>query len=96
MPDVQPFAVAPERAIAALATKLAIPSESWADLWQGMHAAAFVVGAAVALIGPTSQQVALDRLRPLAWLAVPVGVALLLLLLQSGSRTPSEFIYFQF
>ena len=46
MPDVQPFAVAPERAIAALATKLAIPSESWADLWQGMHAAAFVVAGA--------------------------------------------------
>jgi alginate O-acetyltransferase complex protein AlgI len=60
------------------------------------HAAAFVIGGAVALLGPTSQQVALLRLRPLHWLAVPVGVVLLLLLLQAGSRTPSEFIYFQF
>jgi len=77
-------------------------------VWRGMigleglggvkldHALAFVAGAAAALFGPTSQQVALMRLRPLTWLAVPVGVALLLLLLQSGTRTPSEFIYFQF
>jgi hypothetical protein len=36
------------------------------------------------------------RLRPAHWLAVPVGIALLLLILQSGTRTPSEFIYFQF
>ena len=36
------------------------------------------------------------RLRPIHWLAVPIGIVLLLLLLQSGSRTPSEFIYFQF
>lgn len=46
MPEVQPFAVRPERAIAALATKLAIPSEAWTDLWEGMHAAAFVVAGA--------------------------------------------------
>ena len=60
------------------------------------HAVAFIIGAAVALVGPTSQQVALLRLRPIHWLAVPIGIVLLLLLLQSGSRTPSEFIYFQF
>ena len=77
-------------------------------VWRGMvgleglgsvkvdHAVAFVVGAAVALLGPTSQQVALMRLEPLRWLAVPVGVALLLLILQAGTRAPSEFIYFQF
>jgi D-alanyl-lipoteichoic acid acyltransferase DltB (MBOAT superfamily) len=60
------------------------------------HAVAFIAGAAIALVGPTSQQVALMRLRPAHWLAVPVGIALLLLILQSGTRTPSEFIYFQF
>jgi D-alanyl-lipoteichoic acid acyltransferase DltB (MBOAT superfamily) len=60
------------------------------------HAVAFAVGTAIALFGPTSQQVALLRLRPVHWLAVPVGIALLLLLLQSGTRAPSEFIYFQF
>ena len=60
------------------------------------HAVAFVIGTAIALFGPTSQQVALLRLRPVHWLAVPVGIVLLLLLLQSGTRTPSEFIYFQF
>jgi D-alanyl-lipoteichoic acid acyltransferase DltB (MBOAT superfamily) len=77
-------------------------------VWRGMigleglggvkldHALAFAAGAAAALFGPTSQQVALMRLRPLTWLALPVGVALLLLLLQSGTRAPSEFIYFQF
>ncbi len=77
-------------------------------VWRGMagleglgevkldHAVAFVAGAAMALLGPTSQQVALMRLRPVDWLAVPVGIALLLLILQSGTRAPSEFIYFQF
>ena len=60
------------------------------------HAVAFVIGAAVALVGPTSQQVALLKLRPIHWLAVPIGIVLLLLLLQSGTRAPSEFIYFQF
>jgi alginate O-acetyltransferase complex protein AlgI len=77
-------------------------------VWRGMagleglgtvkldHAIAFAAGAAMALLGPTSQQVALGRLRPVHWLAVPVGIALLLLILQSGTRAPSEFIYFQF
>ena len=77
-------------------------------VWRGMvgleglgsvkvdHAVAFVAGTAAALLGPTSQQVALMRLEPLRWLAVPVGVALLLLILQAGTRAPSEFIYFQF
>ncbi|MBB5687975.1 MBOAT family protein [Roseomonas alkaliterrae] len=77
-------------------------------IWRGMagleglggvkldHLAAFLAGSAAALLGPTSQQAALMRLRPAPWLAVPVGVALLLLILQSGTRAPSEFIYFQF
>jgi D-alanyl-lipoteichoic acid acyltransferase DltB (MBOAT superfamily) len=77
-------------------------------VWRGMagtegvgtvkldHAVAFAAGAIVALLGPTRQQVALVRLRPIHWLAVSVGIALLLAILQSGTRAPSEFIYFQF
>lgn len=77
-------------------------------VWRGMaglegigsvkvdHLVAFLAGSVAALLGPTSQQAALMRLRPVHWLAVPVGVALLLLILQSGTRAPSEFIYFQF
>ena len=55
------------------------------------------VGAAVALLGPTSQQVALGRwLRPTPWLAVPAGLAAVALLLLSGGRLQNAFIYFQF
>jgi len=58
--------------------------------------AALVGGAAVALIGPTSQQAALERLRPHIWLAMPAGAALAYLLLLVGGRLPNVFIYFQF
>ena len=58
--------------------------------------AALIGGAAVALLGPTSQEVALERLQPKAWLAMPVGVALAYLLLLVGGRLPNVFIYFQF
>ena len=57
---------------------------------------ALIGGAAVALLGPTSQEVALERLQPRAWLAMPVGVALAYLLLLVGGRLPNVFIYFQF
>ena len=53
-------------------------------------------GAAVALLGPTSQEAALTRLRPHPWLAVPAGVGLAYLLLLVGGRLPNVFIYFQF
>lgn len=46
MPETQPFGVAPERAIAYLLAKVALPTETWSDLWEGMHAAAFVVAGA--------------------------------------------------
>ena len=58
--------------------------------------AALIGGAAVALLGPTSQEVALERLQPKAWLAMPAGVALAYLLLLVGGRLPNVFIYFQF
>ena len=50
----------------------------------------------VATLGPTSQDAALRRLRPEAWLAVPAGALLAYLLLLIGGRLPNVFIYFQF
>jgi D-alanyl-lipoteichoic acid acyltransferase DltB (MBOAT superfamily) len=60
------------------------------------YVAALIGGAAVALLGPTSQEAALQRLRPRPWLAVPSGAALAYLLLLVGGRLPNVFIYFQF
>ena len=53
-------------------------------------------GAIVALLGPTSQQAALTRLRPWGWLAVPLGFAFTYMLLLTGGRLQNAFIYFQF
>ena len=58
--------------------------------------AALIGGAAIALLGPTSQEAALTRLQAQPWLAVPAGVALAYLLLLVGGRLPNVFIYFQF
>jgi alginate O-acetyltransferase complex protein AlgI len=58
--------------------------------------AALIGGAAVALLGPTSQEAALAILQPKPWLAVPAGLALAYLLLLVGGRLPNVFIYFQF
>jgi alginate O-acetyltransferase complex protein AlgI len=55
-----------------------------------------VLAAGVALLGPTSQDAALRLLRPVAWMAVPAGLALAALVLLAGGRVPNEFIYFQF
>jgi len=57
---------------------------------------ALIAGAAVALLGPTSQEAALARLTPRAWIAVPAGVAMVYLLLLTGGRLQNVFIYFQF
>jgi D-alanyl-lipoteichoic acid acyltransferase DltB (MBOAT superfamily) len=55
------------------------------------------VGTAIALLGPTSQDAALGRwLRPSPWLAVPVGMVTVALLLLTGGRLHDAFIYFQF
>lgn len=51
---------------------------------------------ALAVFGPTSQGLALDRVRATRWVAGAAGAALAGLLLLSGGRVPSEFIYFQF
>jgi len=60
------------------------------------YVVALVGGAAIALLGPTSQEAALSKLQPTPWLAVPVGAALAYLLLLVGGRLPNVFIYFQF
>jgi D-alanyl-lipoteichoic acid acyltransferase DltB (MBOAT superfamily) len=55
------------------------------------------VASGLALLGPTSQEVALGRwLRPAPWVAVPVGLAAVALLLLAGGRVQNAFIYFQF
>ena len=61
------------------------------DAW-----AAMLIGAAIALIGPTSQRAALILLRPSPWIAVPVGLGLMYLVITIGGRLPNVFIYFQF
>ena len=43
-----------------------------------------------------ARQLALEKLQPRAWLAMPAGVALAYLLLLVGGRLPNVFIYFQF
>jgi SPP1 gp7 family putative phage head morphogenesis protein len=46
MADVKAFAVQPVEAIDFLRRKVAIPTRAWTDLWEAMHARAFVVAGA--------------------------------------------------
>lgn len=55
-----------------------------------------LVGTLLAVLGPTSQRLALERLRPDPRLAIPAGIGLAYLLLLIGGRLPNVFIYFQF
>ncbi len=55
-----------------------------------------LVAVAAALFGPTSQDFALEQLRPSAIMAIPAAAALVGLVLLAGGRVPNEFIYFQF
>jgi hypothetical protein len=59
-------------------------------------AAVFWIAIAIALIGPSSQEVVLRRLVPTPWIAVPAGAAFVFLCLLIGGRIPEAFIYFQF
>ena len=58
--------------------------------------AVLYIGLAVALLGPTSQQAMLSRLKPRGWAAGAAAVALVWALLAIGGRLQHEFIYFQF
>jgi alginate O-acetyltransferase complex protein AlgI len=60
------------------------------------NAAVVALAVAGVLLLPPSQDLALKHLRAAPWLAVPVGAALVFLLLLIGGRVPNEFIYFQF
>ncbi len=54
------------------------------------------VAAGFAVLGPSTQRLALEYLRPSPWLAALAGLAMALVLLLIGGRLPNEFIYFQF
>ncbi|WP_158742007.1 MBOAT family protein [Acidisphaera sp. L21] len=60
------------------------------------NAGVVAAAVAIALLLPTSQALALQRLQPSRWLMIPAGAALVFLLLLVGGRVPNEFIYFQF
>ena len=60
------------------------------------NAAIVTAAVLIVLLCPTSQALALARLRPAPWLALPAAAALVFLLLLVGGRVPNEFIYFQF
>jgi alginate O-acetyltransferase complex protein AlgI len=57
---------------------------------------ALAAGTTIAILGPTSQEAALARLRPHPALALPAGCALVYMLLMIGGRLQHAFIYFQF
>ncbi|CAM2851369.1 MBOAT family protein [Komagataeibacter xylinus] len=60
------------------------------------HPVVLGLALAIAGIGPASQQVVLERVRPAPWLAVAAGIAFVLLVFLVGGRPPEAFIYFQF
>ncbi|MEA3274194.1 MAG: MBOAT family O-acyltransferase [Pseudomonadota bacterium] len=55
-----------------------------------------LTGALIAFLGPNSQTIALERLRPMRLAAVTSGLGLLAVLIQIGGSRDVEFIYFQF
>ena len=80
-----------------------------ADIWwamvgaRGLEAAVGVtdawliaVAGGIALLMPTSQRIALDRLRPGRLGAIGVGLALVYMTILVGGGENTEFIYFQF
>jgi alginate O-acetyltransferase complex protein AlgI len=58
--------------------------------------AVLYIGLTVALLGPTSQQAMLERLRPGRWAAGAAAALLVFALLAIGGRLQNDFIYFQF
>jgi hypothetical protein len=61
------------------------------------HDLGLLAGAAlVAILGPSSQAVAFERLQPSWGAAVAAGAAVFVSLFVIGSGVEQEFIYFQF
>ncbi len=56
----------------------------------------FPLAAIVAVAGPRIARLARIRRTPRPWMAIPMALALVYLLLLSGGRTGTTFIYFQF
>jgi alginate O-acetyltransferase complex protein AlgI len=54
-----------------------------------------LIGAAVAMLGPSSQQFA-ERLKPWQWLAPVAAIATVVVMMRIGSHPSYEFIYFHF
>ncbi|MEM8744833.1 MAG: MBOAT family O-acyltransferase, partial [Pseudomonadota bacterium] len=54
------------------------------------------IGAAIALLGPSSQDAALERTYDRPWAAVATATALVMCVILVGSGEHPEFIYFQF
>ncbi|WP_053006134.1 MBOAT family O-acyltransferase [Kiloniella spongiae] len=55
-----------------------------------------VLAAGTALIGPTSQKIALKLNYNTPFIAAPIALALVLIIIEVGSQTHPDFIYFQF
>jgi hypothetical protein len=54
-----------------------------------------LIGAGVALLGPTSQNI-VEHLKPYGWLAPVAALATVICLLKLGDGPAYEFIYFHF
>jgi hypothetical protein len=76
-----------------MSSMLGLHGLGWPKLDNGML---ILVGAVIALIGPSSQDVATRMLRPAPWLALGAGAAMVYFLLLAGGPLQREFIYFQF
>ena len=59
--------------------------------------ASLVIAAGLAaILGPTSQRLALERLAPNRWYAAAAGLAVVVVLILVGGSGEAEFYYFQF
>src|SRR5215469_9783182 len=86
---------APDFSTAAHVLQAMAGLEGWGRVhWD--NRAVLALAAAVALIGVTSQEVMLARLRPTGWAASAAAFGLVWVLLAIGGRLQHEFIYFQF
>ncbi len=64
--------------------------------WDGRNLALVAAAGLVAIVGPTSQQIAFDRLVPSRWYALAAGLAVAVAIVLVGGGDAQEFYYFQF